>query len=90
MNAQIVFVEADQGGRWLGRLLRPARALDRQRGGRPVVGTPRFDVVEQGGRFIATMQGGRVGGRRYRSFPTLTTAQEAGIRWAARRFQVEG
>lgn len=90
--AQIVFVESDSGHRWVGRLLRPDLALDVQTG-RPVAqGASRpFFLVEENpetGRCTATMQGGARGGRRYRSFPSVTEAQIVGIRWAGRRFRV--
>lgn len=40
-------------------------------------------------RFHLTTQGGHVGSRRHRTFASLTEAQEAAIKWAARRFYVE-
>jgi hypothetical protein len=90
--AQIVFVESDRGHRWVGRLLRPDLAVDAQTGHPVAHAAPRplFLVVEdpETGRCVATMQGGARGGRRYRSFPSVTEAQIAGIRWAARRFRV--
>jgi len=39
-----------------------------------------------GHRFQLVVQGAGPGGRRYRQFRTLTAAQEAAIKWAARRF----
>ena len=90
--AQIVFVESDRGHRWVGRLLRPDLALDTQTG-RPVAlgaSRPLYLVVEdpQTGRCVVTMQGGARGGRRYRTYQSVTEAQIAGIRWAGRRFRV--
>lgn len=90
--AQIVFVESDSGHRWVGRLLNPGAAVD-SRTGRPVAQTasrPLYLVVEdpKTGRCVVTMQGGARGGRRYRTYPSVTEAQIAGIRWAGRRFRV--
>ena len=88
--AQIVFTEVRQG-KWRGRLLRPSAVIDRE-SGKPVTWTPRFDIEQRrDGTCHVTMQGGPdKGGRRYASHPDVTTAQKAGIRWAGRRFRVEG
>ncbi len=89
IGAQIVFVESDAGHRWTGRLLNARACIDSAHG-KPVTGRPRFDIVEgANGSFVVTMQGGHRGGRRYTSYPSLTEAQVAGIRWAARRFRIE-
>lgn len=40
-------------------------------------------------RYHLVTQGAHVGSRRYRTFRTLAEAQEAAIKWAARRFYVE-
>ena len=88
--AQIVFVEADRGSKWTGRLLRPSACVDVE-SGKPVTWTPRFDIEERAnGSVWVTMQGGpSASGRRYAYHPSVTAAQKAGIRWAARRFRVE-
>ena len=92
-GAQIVFVEVDRvegPRRWQGRLLRRSGCVDTQTR-RPVTWTPTFDIEEneRTGRCTVTMQGGTgKGGRRYASHADVTTAQKAGIRWAARRFRV--
>ena len=91
--AQIVFTEiesVDSPRRWRGRLLRPAACIDVETR-RPVTWTPLFDIEEnaQTGRCTITIQGGpSAGGRRYAAHPDVTTAQLAGIRWAARRFRI--
>jgi hypothetical protein len=88
--AQIVFLEVALG-RWVGRLLRASSAVDRE-SGRQVTWTPRYDIEERSdGRYHVTMQGGPdKGGRRYAVHASVTEAQKAGIRWAGRRFRVEG
>jgi hypothetical protein len=87
--AQIVFIEDDRGGAWYGRLFNLPACLDTGNHGRPVTGTPRFDIIErEDGRYQATMQGGPKGSRRHRTYPTLNAAQKAAIRWAGRRFRV--
>ncbi len=85
--AQIVFLEDNRGGKWKGRLLNPKSAIDTQTGG-PVQGRPFFNIEEAGSGFDVVMQGGSRHGRRYAWHKTLTTAQEAGIRWAGRRFRI--
>jgi hypothetical protein len=58
--------------------------------GKPVTGTPFFNIEERrDGWCHVTMQGGHKSGRRYALHPNITEAQEAGIRWAARRFRIE-
>lgn len=90
--AELVFREDEEGGRWYGRLLNPRQALDAERDLAPVAGTPRFDVEQcmgaAGPMYRATMQGGDKHSRRYRTYATLPEAQEAGRRWAARRFRI--
>lgn len=69
---------------------RHAHSIDTQSHGRPVKGTPFFNIVEnpETGRCVVTMQGGHRSGRRYASYASVTEAQKAGIRWAGRRFRV--
>jgi hypothetical protein len=92
--AQIVFTEVDNvlGPRkWTGRLLRRAACVDATRHNRAVTWTPRFDIVEdpKTGRCVVTMNGGPTPhSKRYANYRDVTTAQKAGIRWAARRFRV--
>jgi hypothetical protein len=52
--------------------------------------TPFWNIRETGrGFFVVTCQGGpSASGRRHRNFESLSEAQAAGIRWAARRFRV--
>ena len=90
--AQIVFLQGERidQARWTGRLLRPSACIDVETG-KPVTCTPRFDITVEAstGHAQVTMQGGKdKGGRRYASHPNLTAAQEAGIRWAGRRFRI--
>lgn len=92
--AQIVFTESDKGHFWRGRLLRRTKAVDVAWGkdrARPVTWQPYFDITENPdtGRCTAKMNGGPgLGGIRYATFPNVTEAQKAGVRWAARRFRV--
>jgi hypothetical protein len=89
--AQIVFVESDRGHCWTGRLLRPASCVDAARHGRPVTWTPYVDIHEDAltGRCTVAMNGGStLHSQRYASYPDVTAAQQAGVRWAARRFRV--
>lgn len=90
--AQIVFTEhPTRLDCWQGRLLRRDRVIDAAHNPpRPIEGTPRWDIEKGTHSYSVTMQGGAKGGRRYRTFATLDEAQQAGIRWAARRFRVEG
>jgi hypothetical protein len=99
-GAQIVFVEDERGGAWRGRLLRPSACVDTQRRNQPVTWQPFFNIKQGAdGRYHAVLQGGpsqvtaggaaHCGGRRFRSFSTLDEAQQAGIRWAARRFKIK-
>lgn len=87
--AELVFTE-QRVGRWRGRLLNLRQAFDVTSGrARPVAAQPLYLIEEsEGGRFVVTMQGGKPGGRRYRTFPTLSAAQLAGVRWAGRRFRI--
>ncbi len=97
--AQIVFTEVDRvlGPRkWTGRLLRRSACVDVAWSGgaarpRAVTWTPYFDIVEDlgTGRCTVTMNGGNTpSSLRYASYPDVTAAQKAGIRWAGRRFRV--
>ena len=95
--AQIVFTEVANvlGPRkWNGRLLRPSACLDVAWGedrARKVTWCPRFDIIEDpnSGRCTVTMNGGSMpSSQRYASYPDVTTAQKAGIRWAGRRFRI--
>ena len=91
--AQIVFTEVERvmgPRRWRGRLLNPLACIDTETG-KPVTWTPIFDIVENEKTHACTvtMQGGPdKGGRRYANHPDVSTAQRAGIRWAARRFRI--
>ena len=90
--ASIVFTEnerVDGPKRWQGRLLLKSVCIDTETG-RPVTWEPIFDIEErQDGRYHVAMQGGPdKGGRRYTTLPSLTAAQEHGIRWAGRRFRI--
>jgi hypothetical protein len=90
--AQIIFTETervDGPKRWKGRLMRPSACIDIETG-RAVTWTPIFDIEERAnGTCHVTMQGGSdKGGRRYATHPNVTAAQEAGVRWAGRRFRV--
>jgi hypothetical protein len=89
--AQITFVEAPCGGFWSGRLLTRKDVVDTQNYNRPLERsqTPRWNIEEVGPeRYDVTLQGKGRGGRRYRTFASLTAAQEAGIKWAGRRFKI--
>jgi hypothetical protein len=95
--AQIVFTEVDRvlGPRtWTGRLLRRSACVDvaGYKGRvRAVTWTPHFDIVEDPGtgRCTVTLNGGPTRhSRRYANYHDVTAAQEAGIRWAGRRFRI--
>jgi hypothetical protein len=97
--AQIVFTEVERvtgPRRWTGRLLRRSACVDvAWRGGatrpRAVTWTPYFDISEdpQSGRCAVTLNGGSTPhSLRHASYPDVATAQEAGIRWAGRRFRI--
>lgn len=91
--AQIVFTESDRGHSWTGRLLRRSACIDTERHGQPVTWTPYFDITEDTdtGRCAVVMNGGSTPhSRRYANYPNVTAAQNAGIRWAGRRFRVPG
>lgn len=85
---QITFVEDDRGGKWYGRLMNRQQAIDVETGGL-VRGKPFYNITQAAeDRFVVVMQGGSRHGRRYATHNSLTEAQEAGIRWAGRRFRI--
>jgi hypothetical protein len=97
--AQIVFTEVDritEPRSWTGRLLRRTACVDvAWKGGterpRAVTWTPYFDIVEDPatGRCTVAMNGGPTPhSTRYAIYRSVTEAQEAGIRWAGRRFRI--
>jgi len=87
--AQIVFIEADRGGYWSGRLLNQRACVDTQKHNRPAAGECFYNIKEgHDGRFYATFQGRDRHGRRYRTFDTLNEAQKHAIRWAGQRFRI--
>lgn len=95
--AQIVFTEVDSvlgPRRWRGRLLRRSACVDASNfraSWRRVTWTPYFDITEDpdGGWCTVKMNGGPTGSSvRYARHPSVTEAQQAGIRWAGRRFRV--
>lgn len=92
--AQIVFVEVDDvtgPRRWQGRLFRQSACVDTAGKRRRVTWCPRWDITEdpQTLRCAVRMNGGPTHhSARYTSFPDVTAAMKAGIRWAARRFRV--
>jgi hypothetical protein len=87
--AQIVYQTNERGDRWVGRLLNP-KAIDTQTGAR-AESEARFVIEERpDGRCTTQSTGGIRGGERYNNYASLREAQIAGIRWAARRFKVEG
>ena len=97
--AQIVFHEVDDvtGPRkWTGRLLRQSACVDVGGSGgadrpRPVTWCPKFDIAEDPTtlRCTVTLNGGNTtSSLRYATYPDVTTAMKAGVRWAARRFRI--
>lgn len=95
--AQIVFTEVDDvtGPRkWQGRLFRQSACVDvaaYKHRHRKVTWCPKFDVTEdpQSRRCTVTLNGGPTPhSLRHASYPDVTAAMKAGIRWAARRFRV--
>ena len=91
-RAQIIFTQDTSDFfkmKWKGRLLNPDHAMDEQTK-RPVTDTPRFDITEvKKGQYDVVMQGGSIHGRRYATYPSLNKAQEAGVKWAKRRFYID-
>lgn len=87
-------------GRWVGTLLNPD-AIDvwsGQRVGQPstiaraylcTITGPSILTPDAPQRYTLTTQGSHTSSRRHRTFHSLTEAQEAAIKWAARRFFVE-
>jgi hypothetical protein len=87
--AQIIYRANERGDHWTGRLLNP-NAIDTQTGKRASEYAC-FVIQERPNGSCTTMStGGFRGGERYRNYASLREAQIAGIRWAARRFKVEG
>jgi hypothetical protein len=95
--AQIVFIEVDDvtgPRRWQGRLFRQAACVDvaaYKHRHRKVTWRPQFDITEDPTtrRCTATLNGGPTPhSLRHATYPDVTTAMKAGIRWAARRFRV--
>jgi hypothetical protein len=88
--AQLVFIESDRGHSWTGKLLTIRGVIDRETG-KPIKKQPIFLIEEnpKTGRCMVMMQGASSGGRRYAHHPSVSEAQRAGVRWAARRFRVE-
>ena len=97
--AHLIFIEVEgvSGPRkWTGRLFRRSACIDvAWKGGtahpRAVTWIPYFNIVEdpETGKCTATMNGGpTLSSLRYASYQNVTLAQEAGIRWAGRRFRI--
>lgn len=93
--AQIVFTEVDGvlgPRRWQGRLLRRSACIDVGRSKpRQITWTPYFDIAEDpdGDWCTVKMNGGPTRSSiRYACYWDVTAAQEAGIRWAGRRFRI--
>jgi len=85
--SQLVYTQV-AANRWTGRLLNSSASVDAGCHGLPV-GDARFDITElRDGTCVVLVQGRNVNGRRYRNYPSLDVAQDAGIRWARRRFSV--
>ncbi len=97
--AQIVYREDaafrvmhPKGGRYVGRLLNPRAARDKQCHLKPVLRgklAPIYEITSRHGDiWYVKMRGRGNGGTRHRWFQSLDEAQTHGIKWAARRFRI--
>lgn len=91
-RGQITFTAVGRLGNecWNGRIVNTQDAMDEadKRHPVPVTWTPYFNIFTdpEGGYKVELNGGPTYHSLRYSWYPTLTKAQAAGVRWAARRF----